>query len=164
MNKIKRLITWAEVLAWIGLILSLSGESFGSAQTLAVLKYCVDFLHLPISPAALPTVNTAIRKAAHFTEFFVLGLLLSRALLGNLKEFRSKAAWWVAAVGLLCALGDEAHQMLFVSRTPSLRDSFLDFSGVLASQLFLFLRSRFSQAALISSGSEKTSATPEELP
>jgi VanZ family protein len=164
MTKINRLITWAEVFAWIGLILFLSGERFGASHTWIALKYWVDLLNLPISPAALPVVHLAMRKAAHFTEFFVLGLLLYRALLGNLKEFRFKAAWWVIGAGLLCALADEAHQMLVVSRTPSLRDSFLDFSGVLASQLCLYLRSHFYHAGFLHAGSEESSASPEESP
>ena len=162
MNKINRLITWAEVVVWIGLIFALSGESFGASRTWIALKYWVDFLRLPISPEALLLVNLVIRKTAHFAEFFVLGLLLSRALLGNLGEFHFKVAWWVVGGGLLCALGDEAHQMLVASRTPSLRDSLIDFSGVLASQLYLFLHSHFSHAGFMPAGTEEAPATTDE--
>jgi len=164
MNKINRLITWAEVVVWIGLIFVLSGESFGASQTWIALKYWADFLKLPVSPETLLLVNLVIRKAAHFGEFFVLGLLLSRALLGNLGEFHFKVAWWVVGGGLLCAFGDEAHQIFVASRTPSLWDSLIDFSGVLASQLCLFLRSLFSHAGFMRAGSEETSATTDESP
>ncbi len=164
MQKDKRLFTWVEVVAWIGLIFLMSGETFGASRTWIALNYWVDFLRLPISPPTLWTVHVVIRKAAHFTEFFVLGLLLSRAFLGTLEESRLKVAWWVVGAGLLCALGDEAHQMLVASRTPSLWDSLIDFSGVLASQLCLFLHSHFSHAGFMRAETEDTAATTDESP
>jgi len=164
MIKSQRLITWFEVAAWMGLILYLSGEAFDSSRTWIALNYWVNFLKISISPPTLLAIHFVIRKAAHFTEFFVLGLLLSRAIQENSGEFQFKDARWVLGAGLLCALGDEAHQILFLSRTPSLWDSLLDFSGVLASQLYLLFRSHSSHAALVRAGPEETSATPEESP
>ncbi len=164
MTKFSRLITWAEVFAWIGLIFSLSGESFGASRTWIALKFWVDYFALPASPATLLEIHLAIRKSAHFIEFFVLGMLLARALVGNLQEFRFKAGLWVLGAGLLCALADEGHQMLVVSRTPSLRDSFLDFSGVLASQICLYVRTQLSGHRFAASGGQETAPAPGESP
>lgn len=161
MSKLKRWVNWVEVVAWTALIFSLSGEYFDASRTWAALKYLAAFLQLPISPPTLLVVNEAIRKAAHFGEFFTLGLLLTRALLGNLSEFRLKVACWVAGVGLICALGDEAHQLLVLVRTPSLWDSLLDFSGVLASQLWLLFYSTISRRGFVPGDKEKELPTPD---
>jgi VanZ family protein len=162
MNKIKQLLTWVEVVAWIGFILYLSGESFSASRTWIALNYWVDYLRVSVNYSTLILIHFGIRKMAHFTEFFVLGLLLFKAFLGTLEESRSKVVWWVAGTGLICALGDEAHQLLFMSRTPSLWDSLLDFSGVLASQFFIIFRGRFSQSKLARAGRDEPSAAPEE--
>jgi VanZ family protein len=162
MNKIKRLFTWVEVVAWISLILYLSGESFSASRTWIALNYWVDYLRISVNSSTLHQIHFAIRKSAHFTEFFVLGLLLFKAFRGTLEGSRSKVFWWVAGAGLICALGDEAHQLLFMSRTPSLWDSLLDFSGVLASQFFIALPGRFSQSEFARAGRDGPSAAPEE--
>lgn len=154
MSNIKRWINWAEVVAWTALIFSLSGEHFDASRTMAALKYLASLLELSISPPVLKVVVEVIRKTAHVAEFFVLGLLLTRAVIGNLREFRLKVACWVAGVALICGLGDEAHQMFVLSRTPSLWDSLLDFSGAVASQLWLLFYSTVSTRGVVPASQE----------
>ncbi len=129
----------------MAVILYLSGESFAASRTLIALQYWVAFFDLPIGTENLLLIHHVLRKGAHFGEFFVLGLLLYRALSGNLASFRLRAASWVLGIGLLWSIGDELHQLLTQSRTPSVGDSVLDFAGVLASQLWILVRSRLRQ-------------------
>jgi len=144
MNKAVGAIRWAEVAAWVALIFMLSGESFAASRTLIALQYWVALLHLPISRSSLVFIHLVIRKTAHFGEFLVLGLLLYRAFSGGTARFFPRTACWVLGAGLFCALADELHQFFARSRTPSLRDSAMDFAGVIASQLWILFRSAVS--------------------
>jgi len=78
----------------------------------------------------IEVIHYAIRKAAHFTEYGVLFLLLIRG------PMRGHTAWALAVCALYAML-DEGHQMFIPDRTASLYDVALDFSGALFSH---FLR------------------------
>ena len=148
MNRTESVVQWAEVVAWMVLILSLSGDSFQSSRTLIALQYWVAFFDLPISTTNLVLLHGVLRKSAHFGEFFVLGILLYRALSGKLATFRVKVACWVMILGLLLALADEFGQVFANHRTPSIRDSALDFAGVIASQLWILFRFALSRGVV----------------
>ena len=128
----------------MGLIFSFSGDSFASSRTLAVLQYCNELFHLSLTGETLLLLNVGIRKTAHFGNYFVLGLLVYRALAGGLSRFTLRCACWTLLIGLLYALSDEYHQSFTRFRTPSLYDSGLDFVGVVAAQVFILLWSVFS--------------------
>lgn len=69
-----------------------------------------------------------IRKLAHFTEFFVLGLelmLLMKMVLGKVRLKLLINAW---TLGTFCALVDETIQ-LFSGRGPMVQDVWLDSAG-----------------------------------
>lgn len=63
-----------------------------------------------------------LRKIAHFTEFAVLGVLLTRCF--RMGPVRSLFA------GLLCALFDETVQLFVPGRGSQVRDVWVDFAGV----------------------------------
>ena len=83
-----------------------------------------------ISPAAIAQVHFFVRKAAHLTEYAILAGLLFRALRFWIDRF-----WLRAATALLSAMifaaADEFHQSFVASRTSSLGDVLLDWSGAL---------------------------------
>jgi VanZ family protein len=148
MNRTESVVQWAEAIAWMVLIFSLSGDSFQSSRTLIALQYWIACLDLRISAANIVLLHGVLRKVAHVAEFFVLGVLLYRALSGKLAAFRVKAVCWVLVSGLLLAPADEFRQILADHRTPSIRDSVLDFAGVVASQLWILLRTALSPGVL----------------
>ena len=83
-------------------------------------------------------VEFFIRKAAHFTTYFILGGSLFLGLSAKLK------AWWVVApFSVFAALGyaatDEFHQMLTGGRTPLFQDVMLDGAGALCAVLLILL-------------------------
>ena len=84
-----------------------------------------------------------VRKAAHFTEFALLGVFL-RLLLNALKTRWQFAISWTA--GTLYAVTDEWHQMLLGTRTAMWQDVGIDSAGVLFGVLvvtvILVLRAR----------------------
>ena len=75
-----------------------------------------------------------IRKAAHFTEYFVLGVLLS----STIRETKCKklvlAPW---GIGTLIAACDETIQLFSNGRSGQLSDVMLDSAGVVCGCLFL---------------------------
>ena len=74
-----------------------------------------------------------VRKAAHFSEFMVLGFLLvswGRTFLADKTVF--PAAW---GAGVLYALSDELHQFFSDGRSPQVPDVLIDAGGVLTGVL-----------------------------
>ena len=69
-----------------------------------------------------------VRKAAHFTEFLILGVLLcmefSMYEYGALRRFSIPSL-----VGLLVAFIDETIQLFVVGRSGEIRDMWIDFAG-----------------------------------
>jgi len=75
-------------------------------------------------------VNSILSNIAHFTEFFVLCMLLFISL-------RKSTCWKVKKVivvscvfSVIYAFLDEFHQFFVPTRVPSLMDVFIDTSGI----------------------------------
>lgn len=86
-----------------------------------------------------------IRKAAHFTEYAALGLLLSLTAYAFLsRRWKFRYIWMPVAACLLTAVCDETIQHFTLGRSGSPADVLLDMSGVLlaAGIVSLLLRRR----------------------
>ena len=73
-----------------------------------------------------------LRKLAHFSEFAVLGLLLTRLL-----TLLGKNGWCALPWGLLAASVDETIQIFVPDRGPALTDVAIDVCGVAAGMVLL---------------------------
>lgn len=76
-----------------------------------------------------------IRKAAHFTEFFILAALVCFTLRAAGKSL----PWLPAVVGLLVAVSDELIQLTQEGRSCELRDMCIDFAGALFAAVIFWL-------------------------
>ena len=79
-----------------------------------------------------------IRKLAHFTEFTALGILFSIdavLFLKNMKQY----VWIPLFIGLLVALIDETIQLFPIGRSSSVKDVWIDFSGVIFGTILLLV-------------------------
>ena len=77
-----------------------------------------------------------VRKTAHFTEYFILGVLVCFTL----KSYGVKNAYIMALICALYAGSDEFHQMFVEGRNGNIIDFLIDTSGsVLAILLFIKL-------------------------
>jgi VanZ family protein len=97
----RALSLWMPVAAWAALIFVLSS--------------------IPSLSTGLGTWDLVVRKAAHVTEFAILGALLVRAL------DRPAAA---AALAIAYAATDELHQHFVPGRTGAVFDILIDAVGV----------------------------------
>lgn len=79
-----------------------------------------------------------VRKLAHFTEFTALGMLLSIDTALFLKKMK-QYIWVPFFVGVLVALVDETIQLFPVGRSSSVKDVWLDFSGVIFGTILLLV-------------------------
>ncbi len=89
-----------------------------------------------------------IRKAAHFTEFAVLGFFSSSFLSTLERRIGNKKRFLISFIyGVFYAFFDEAHQLFSLARSGSIKDVLIDslgvFTGVtLALLIFYFLERR----------------------
>ena len=125
---------------WLCFIYSNSlknGEESGeqSGKVVNIISSITSFLGIdePIS-------EHFIRKAAHFTEFAVLGLLIcldlwSVGLLSLEKKLVTSALWATVSIpsSALFASADELLQNISENRGPSIKDVLIDVSGALTS-------------------------------
>jgi VanZ family protein len=95
----------------------------------------LQFLLPNLSAREVVLIHELTRKAAHLFEYFVLGLLLFRAL--HVPGAEWKWRWCVLALGgvVVWALGDEFHQLFVATRESSITDVGIDAAGGILSQI-----------------------------
>lgn len=98
----------------------------------SLLKALVDLLQ--ISESLRGILHLLLRKAAHFTEFACLGLLLTWLRGMNRKKL---AAIFPVLGGLTVALVDETIQGFVPGRTPMVTDVLIDTAGAFFGMLVL---------------------------
>lgn len=143
---------WWPAIVWATVIFFMSTDTFSSDHTAAAITRIFHWLIPSLSAHQLREINHVVRKAAHFTEYFIFGLFLYRGFRAGQKGWRwswGLAAWFSAA---LYASLDEIHQAFVRSRTASPYDSLLDSIGALfavAALYFFFRLCRSKSAPLV---------------
>ena len=101
---------WIPVLSWMLLIITISS----------------------LPGEYIPNVHIIdLDKVAHFFEFFILGILLLRALLNsNLNIGLAKIVILSIVIASGYAAIDEWHQQFIPDRIPNVFDFFADFTGL----------------------------------
>jgi VanZ family protein len=128
-------VYWMPAVLWAAVVLSASSDLFSAMHTGAVLGNLIQrLLGHGLPPPEFNALHFLIRKAAHLTEFFILGALLFRALRGEERGWRWR--WAVTAVVLAAAVAslDEWHQTFVPSRTGNGWDAMLDTVGATLAQ------------------------------
>jgi VanZ family protein len=131
-------IYWLPAIAWTGVILSASTDTFSGANTGSVLQTIVAWLigH-PLRPAILETANFILRKGAHITEYGIFGALAFRALRGDRQAWTPR--WAIGAILLAASVAsiDEIHQTFVPSRTGAWQDVVLDTAAATLAQIII---------------------------
>lgn len=144
-NYLKSITPWLTLLAVIAvmtLIFCFSAQTqtesvrtSGHLVDMVIELFIPGFDGLPAQIQAEKTdiIAMIIRKLAHFTEYAVLGFLLSL----HFNELRRKLSadvrfTWAAVIGIIYAASDEIHQLFVPGRGPGMIDVFIDSIGVMA--------------------------------
>jgi VanZ family protein len=109
-------VLWLPVLAWAGVIFYASTSAFSDANTGRFIIPILHWLFPAASAGALEQMHFLIRKCGHFTEYFVLGLLLLRAFRAGRREVRLRWALAAIAIAACYATFDEWHQSFVPGR------------------------------------------------
>ena len=118
-KNVKRMLFWFPVILWMGLIFFLSS-----------------FNRLQASPIAWK--DFVIRKLAHITEYFVLYLLLFRALKNTSSIKGWKLLTTCLVITFLYAITDEYHQTFVSGRSGRSTDIGFDTLGAVIGLVFFY--------------------------
>ena len=130
-----RLKKWLPAIVWACLISGLSTDTFSSEHTSVYIVPVLRWLFPHASAETLALMHAVIRKMAHLTEYFILGVFLHRALRGEDRGWKLKWALWAIAITAAYASLDEFHQSFVPSRTASPWDALIDTVGASAAQI-----------------------------
>lgn len=124
------------VLLWLIIVFFMSTKAGGASHTNSALDGLLarffPTLSASLSFAQRDAIHYYTRKAAHITEYAVLGLLMMRALRLSLRRLPPGALWGMAwLLATLYAATDEYHQVFVPGRTPKVTDVMLDSVGAL---------------------------------
>lgn len=122
-------------------------SDLSGAESGAIVQLLVRLLRIPES--GWETLSLWIRKMAHFTEYFALGMslcLTAKHSGTDRKCSRENAAGALTGAGMACAWGvgafyavtDEIHQYFVAGRSCEIRDMGIDAAGVLCGVLLIY--------------------------
>jgi VanZ family protein len=125
-----RVSRYLPLILWMAFISFASTAEFSAVNTSRFIGPLLLWLFPSISAENLMLAHALIRKAAHFCEYFLLGLLAARAFVSS-SRFTLRNYWLQCATMLVVAYAfiDEYHQSFVPSRTASIFDSFIDIAG-----------------------------------
>ena len=135
----KKHMDWILVIGWMILIFvfsSQAGET--SSENNKFVIYAFKLLGLDLNSILGTFSDFLVRKAAHFTEYFILYILLYRAIntkkTGGIKVFIGSIL-----IVFLYACSDEFHQAFVPGRGPAFRDVLVDTCGGLTAFLITYI-------------------------
>jgi VanZ family protein len=135
LNKARWLVRWWPALVWAAVIFLFSTGAFSAENTSRIILPVLHWIFPHASHAALIAMHNAIRKCGHFTEYFILSLLILRGISAGRRE--AHVAWALAAVALVAGYAalDELHQSFVPGRGGlEISDVVLDTIGGAAAQ------------------------------
>jgi VanZ family protein len=127
--------TWWPALAWAVVISGFSTGAFTAEHTSRIIIPILHWLLPHASVHSLNRIHHIIRKCAHFTEYFILSLLILRGIRAGRPG--SRFAWALAAIAIVACYAslDELHQHFVPGRTAAVADVLIDTTGGIAAQV-----------------------------
>ena len=143
---------WVPPVLWAAFIFVMSTDVGSSRNTRGLILRTIAFVYpklWTLSSTTLGTIEFAVRKAAHMTEYAILSTLLLRAFTIGRRRAGMKPAptaiigAWMASAAW--AASDEIHQHFVPSRTASIKDVGWDAVGAAVGVIgFALIRGRRS--------------------
>ena len=127
----------------MSLIFLFSTDLFASSQTSSILGPLLSSIFPSLSNRQIETIHQVIRKFGHWSEYFILAVLLARALRAEFPRQR-RIGQLISCIALatLYAASDEWHQSFVPSRSASVVDVMIDGFGAVCGALWFDLSQR----------------------
>jgi VanZ family protein len=123
---------WLAVFMWMGIIFILSTDSFSAARTQSLTPSTFAFI---------------IRKLAHGIEYFILAVLLMRAMAaGSTAVSAKRHMLWSVIFAVIYAISDEWHQSFVLSRNAKATDVIIDAIGAVCGATCFYYNFPFRSA------------------
>lgn len=134
----KKYIKLGLLIIWLGVIYYFSSQDGTTSGNLSsgLLKEIANLFSIGDINGFVDKYGTLFRKLAHFTEYFILAVLVYISL----KEYTDKNI--IAVVVILCtiyAISDEIHQLFVSDRAFAIIDILIDSFGSLIGSVLLHL-------------------------
>ena len=136
-KKLQKFLAWLALLVWMGVIFYFSHQS-GDASIQLSDGFLDSFESLFQNFFDYYTLSYIVRKIAHFTEYFILGLLIYH-LVKQYRVISKTEIIWMILFCVIYAMSDEFHQVFIGGRSPKVFDVIIDSLGSSLSILILQL-------------------------
>jgi len=124
MVKVPKVLYWLPTLFWMIVIFGFSAQP-------------------SLHASAIDWQDFLIKKSAHVTEYFILGLLLNFSLKKTTSLSVGRRCLLLIIMGMVYASTDEYHQTFIAGREGRVRDVLIDCIGILGSAgILTFFKSR----------------------
>lgn len=137
------LIVWMTVIFLFSHQPAVASSEISGGVSLGLVGRLDALLHLGLPEETLESmaqmIDYPVRKAAHMTEYAILGLL-AFAFFRSMELWRERYYYRAAWLFALCyAATDEFHQLFVAGRSGRISDVCIDGAGAALGLLFLFL-------------------------
>ena len=124
------------VIIWMTFIFAMS--SFNSTESSSQSNFIVDIVSKILNIDNIELLSLIIRKLAHFTEYFILGLFVYNLIYGY-----NKKKYVALIICILYAMSDEIHQLFVPGRSCQMLDVCIDSIGsMLGIYLLSFIKNK----------------------
>ena len=141
-NNFKRPILFILILAWMVIIFIFSSQNVEKSKSLSsiITNVVTRILYKDkeLTKKETSKIHHNVRKSAHFTFYFVSGILFLN-FYNQFEISNKKKLLFSQASGTIFAITDEFHQLFVQGRGSSLRDVFIDFSGVFFGMILMHI-------------------------
>jgi VanZ family protein len=126
-----KVLWWTLIIIWCAMIFYQSSRPAPKSdmQSLYIVTLINRMASTIIGKEVVIVTNHLVRKAAHFTEYLILGLLLFNGFVS--KRALARAFFLALAAGVCYAVSDEIHQLFVPGRTGKVTDVLIDGTGIL---------------------------------
>ena len=138
MQRWDRFKDWLPAIVWACVISSLSTDAFSADHTGRFIIPVLRWVFPHASEPSILLMHALIRKSAHFVEYFIFSIFLTRGFRGQERGWKLRWAVWALAVAAGYAALDEFHQWFVPGRTASPWDALLDATGAAVAQIVLW--------------------------
>ena len=137
----KKIINIVLLVLWMIFIFIMS--SFDSNASDNQSGLIVNIVNSVIHTSNIDLLTTIIRKLAHLTEYFILGLLM----INYLKDYKINKVYILSVLfSFIYAITDELHQTFISGRSGEVRDIVIDTVGALIGVLiYKYIRKKYEK-------------------